>query len=122
MLKKLTLKKLKEKLEEQKKEIENQLKSFAQENKKIKGDWKTKYPRFNGGAGGQLLEQASDEVEAYVSLLPIEHNLEIRLKDINEALEKIKKGKYGICEKCKKPISLRRLNVFPAARTCSKCK
>lgn len=122
MLKKQDIQKLKQKLEERKKELESQLQSFATEDKEVKGDWDTKYPRLDGGAGSQQLEQASDEVEAYVNLLPVEHTLEEQLRDIEQALTKIKKGKYGKCEKCDKPISLRRLQAFPAAKTCSRCK
>jgi len=121
-MKKKLLQELKEKLEKDKIMIEEELRRFAQQDKKIKGDWDTKYPKFNGGAGGQLLEEAADEVEEYVNLLPVEHSLELRLRDINLALEKIKKGKYGKCEKCKKNIEEERLKICPEARLCSKCQ
>lgn len=122
MIKKTILKHLKEKLEKEKKEIESQLKSFAKEDKKLKGDWDTKYPRMNGGVGSQRLEEASDEVETYATLLPIEYSLENQLKDINLALKKIRKGSYGKCEKCGQQISLKRLEAFPAAKLCTRCK
>jgi RNA polymerase-binding transcription factor DksA len=54
--------------------------------------------------------------------LPLEHSLEIKLKNINLALEKIGKEKYGVCEKCKKEIEEDRLMVYPDARFCLKCK
>jgi len=110
-------KKQKEKLEKEMISIENSLKKFATKDKKTKGDWNTKFPEFNSND----LDEAADEVEEYESLLPIEFSLENRLKDINIALEKIKKGKYGICEKCKKEISKERLEIFPEARRCAKC-
>ncbi len=114
---------LKKKLEKQKEDIEKQLEKFATEDKKLKGDWDTRFPRFNGNeTGHSALEQAADEVEEYTTLLPIEHNLELRLKNINSALEKIKKGDYGICEKCGNPIPAERLEAFPEAKTCAKCK
>ncbi len=113
---------LKEKLEKTRAAIEQELQKFAKEDKKLKGDWDTKYPKFNGGVGGQILEDAADQVEEYVTLLPIEHNLELRLKNINSALEKTKKGKYGKCEKCAKKIKEERLAVYPEARLCSKCQ
>jgi len=112
------IKEAKEKLEKGKKTIESELERFAKKDDKLKGDWDTRYPKFDGGH----LEEAADEVEEYSTLLPIEYNLEIRLKNINSALEKIKKNKYGFCEKCKKPISIKRLEVYPEATTCSKCK
>ena len=116
------LKKIKEKLEKEKKLVETELEHFAKKDKKLKGDWDTKYPKFNGGVGSQALEEAADQVEEYVTLLPIEHNMELRLQNINLALEKIKKGKYGKCEKCGKKISKNRLEVFPEARVCARCR
>jgi len=116
------LKELKEKLEKGKSSIEAELEKFARKDGKLKGDWDTKYPQFNGGVGSQALEDAADQVEEYVTLLPIEHNLELRLQSINSALEKIKKGKYGKCEKCKKKIAEERLKVYPEAKMCTKCE
>lgn len=115
------LKELKKKLEKEKTQIEEELKRFAKKDEKLPGDWDTRFPKWDGGAGGSALETAADEVEEYSTLLPVEHALELRLKNINLALEKIEKEKYGICEKCGKPISLRRLKVYPAARLCLKC-
>ena len=113
---------LKEKLEKEKKDLVEQLKTFATEDKKVKGDWDTRFPHRDGETGGGALEKEADEVEEYSTLLPIEHSLEKRLKDVNLALEEIKKSNYGICENCKEPISIKRLKVFPSARTCLQCK
>lgn len=119
---KKTILKLKEKLEKEKISLEKELEKFARKDKNLEGDWDTKYPRFNGGVGSQVLETAADEVEEFATLLPLEYNLELKLKEINLALEKIKKGIYGRCEKCGKKIALTRLKIFPEARTCRKCK
>lgn len=117
------LKRIKERLEKEKSQIEEDLKKFAKKDEKMPGDWDTRFPRFNGGeAGSAALEKAADEVEAYEALLPIEYTLETKLKNIALALEKIKKGKYGICEKCGKQIPISRLKVFPEARFCLSCK
>jgi len=121
MTKKL-LSELKEKLEKQKISIEAELGKFARKDKKLKGDWDTRYPKFNGGAGSQALEDAADQVEEYVTLLPIEHSMELQLQNINSALAKIKKGVYGICEKCNKKISEEKLRVYPESTECGKCK
>ncbi|MFC1629944.1 TraR/DksA family transcriptional regulator [Patescibacteria group bacterium] len=113
---------LKVMLEKEKEKLENQLNSFAKKDKNQKGDWDTSFPHFNKGVGSQGLEEAADEVEEYMNLLPIEANYELRLKAINSALEKIKKGKYGNCEKCEKPISQERLKAYPEAQLCVKCR
>lgn len=112
---------LKKALEKEKSDIEEQLKKFATKDEKLPGDWDTRFPNFNAGQGSSGMETEADEVEEYSTLLPIEHNLEIRLGNINSALEKIEKGKYGICEKCGKKIEEERLLVCPEAKTCLKC-
>ncbi len=112
------LSQLKGKLEKGKKTLEKELSSFAKKDIKPKGDWDTRYPKFNGGK----LDEEAQEVEKYISLLPVEHTLELRLRNMNVALEKIKKGKYGICEKCRKKISIERLKICPEARFCKKCQ
>lgn len=111
------LKESKEKLEKDKLAIENELKKFAKKDNKLAGDWDTRFPKLDGGN----LEEAADEVEEYGNLLPQEYNLELRLQNINSALEKIKNNKYGICEKCKKEIPIERLKISPEARFCLKC-
>ncbi|OGZ27249.1 MAG: hypothetical protein A2365_01495 [Candidatus Nealsonbacteria bacterium RIFOXYB1_FULL_40_15] len=116
------LKELEEKLEKQKEELEKHLSRFASKDQEMKGDWDTKYPKMAPGAtGSQALEEAADEVEAYSNMLPVEHNMELRLKDVELALGKMKKGNYGICENCKKEMDEERLKVYPEARFCLDC-
>lgn len=40
----------------------------------------------------------------------------------DEAFERLKKGDYGICKDCKKPIPLARLEAVPFADRCVDCK
>lgn len=115
------LKELKEKLEKEKTALEEQLKTFAEKDPDLKGDWDTKFPKFDGEFGGAALETAADEVEEYEARLPVEHSLEIRLRNIGLALEKMKKNQYGKCEKCGKGIDEERLKVCAEARFCLKC-
>ena len=115
--------KIKIKLEQEKKEIEARLKKFANKDKNLKDDWDTRFPSFNGKESGSAsLEQAADEVEEYSNLLPVEHSLELKLKNINSALNKIKSKKYGICDKCQKKIEKERIKAYPEAQYCLKCK
>lgn len=116
------LKELKENLEKARTAAEEQLKTFAEKDPRVKGDWDSKYPRFDDETGSSALEIASDEVEEYGTRLPVEFSLEIRLRDINLALGKMKKGKYGRCEKCGKKIDEKRLKVCPEARPCLQCQ
>jgi RNA polymerase-binding protein DksA len=44
------------------------------------------------------------------------------LMAVNEALRKLYRNEYGVCESCGKPISRARLEAVPAARLCVSCK
>ena len=116
MNKKLT-DKLKTKLEEQKKSLEEELKSFAKEDKNLKHNWDARYPNRENGN----MEEEADEVQEYDNLLSLEHSLELKLKDVNFAFEKIKKNGYGKSDNCEKKIEEERLKAVPEAKLCMKC-
>jgi RNA polymerase-binding protein DksA len=44
------------------------------------------------------------------------------LMEINEALRRLYRGEYGICESCGNPIAKARLEAVPQARLCRDCK
>ncbi len=108
----------KSKLEIQKNSLTTELKSFAKKDDVPKGDWETKYPNRENGN----MEEEADEVQEYGNMLPVEYSLELKLRNVNLALEKIGKGQYGKCEKCGKEIEEKRLQAVPEARFCMKCK
>ena len=114
---KITINTLQEKLVTEKTSLEKQLANFAKKDPEIKDNWNTKYPSKERGSK----EEEADEAGEYENLLSLEQNLEMRLKDINMALEKITKNIYGICEKCGKEINEARLMVCPEARFCMNC-
>jgi len=113
---KIIEKELEEKLLEEKNNLEKELSEFAVKDPKVKGDWDAKFPNYGDMNSNQ--DENSDEVEEYAADVAVEHTLELRLKDIDDALEKIKKGTYGKCEKCGGEISLERLKANPEARFC----
>lgn len=113
------LEKIKKKLEQEKTSLEEQLSRFAQKDKKLEGDWDTKFPEMDSDKGS--LEDRAEGIEEYERLLPVEYALEKRLSNINLALKKIEKGDYGTCENCQKIISKERLSAAPEARLCLKC-
>ncbi|QQG44143.1 MAG: TraR/DksA C4-type zinc finger protein [Candidatus Roizmanbacteria bacterium] len=45
-----------------------------------------------------------------------------RLKDIDLALDKLAKKRYGQCERCVKMIPMPRLKLIPEARYCIECE
>ncbi len=54
-------------------------------------------------------------------LLSLNENERVRLQEVDEALDRIESGTYGICEECGGPISLKRLEVRPVAKYCVPC-
>lgn len=124
MIKKDFFKKIEEKLEKEKEILENELKNFSKKDKGSAENWNTSFPEWNKNeeTGDSFSETNADEFEEYDALLSVEYALEIKLRDINSALRKLKQGRYGICEKCQKNISQNRLRICPDARFCLKCK
>ncbi len=55
-------------------------------------------------------------------LLSLNENERLRLQEVDEALDRIENGTYGICEECGGPIGLKRLEVRPIAKYCVPCK
>jgi DnaK suppressor protein len=119
---KKNIEEFKQKLEQEKNSLEEQLKKFATKDQNLKGDWDTKFPKLDSNVSGSAsLEAAADEVEEYSTLLPQEHSMEIKLQNISSALEKINNGRYGTCEKCQKEIPAERLKVSPESKFCLDC-
>ena len=54
-------------------------------------------------------------------LLSLSENERTRLQEVDEALDRIANGTYGICEECGEPIGLKRLDVRPVAKYCVPC-
>lgn len=44
------------------------------------------------------------------------------LKKVNEALDRIDQGIFGLCESCDEPIEIKRLEARPTATLCIACK
>ena len=109
-----TLNELKKTLEKEKALLAEELRSFAQPDKNVKGDWDAKYQDL-----GDSWDENSQEVTEYATRLPLEHELEVRLQNVTDALEKITNNTYSICEKCGEVISIERLKAEPSARVCT---
>jgi len=70
---------------------------------------------------GDEIDLATDEIsrELDARITMRQHR---QLKEIEDALERIRLGEYGNCEECGEPIPVQRLRLFPAARLCVKCQ
>ncbi len=74
-----------------------------------------------GGWQGDLMDQASADVEAELQILLHQGDLHLS-RAIEEALARIRRGKFGVCETCNQPISRARLKAVPWTRHCRECK
>lgn len=73
-------------------------------------------------------EGSVDEVEAAADGSQHEINSQLaalesrELKQIEHAIQRIRKGRYGTCEKCDDRIPLARLKALPFTQLCVKCQ
>ncbi|MEK7615916.1 MAG: TraR/DksA C4-type zinc finger protein [Patescibacteria group bacterium] len=110
---------LKKSLLQEKAALEAQLSQIAKKNPAVKGDW-TSVPQDISDPADSLDEKAQT-VTNLEERRAIEQNLELRLKEIDETLEKLDKGSYGICSNCNLPIDKKRLIAKPAVKFCIVC-
>jgi RNA polymerase-binding transcription factor DksA len=114
------LKQFEEKLKAEKVELEGELSEIAKTDPRSHGGWEP--------TAGAMDIDSADENEMADKFEEIEENagiadkLEKQLEEVDIALDKIKEGKYGICEKCGKPIEKERLEANPSARISIKHK
>lgn len=80
------------------------------------GDWQGASVGFEGEESDP--NDVADQIEELATNIPLVEELEVRHKDVEEALEKIAQGTYGLCEEGGEEIPLDRLEANPAARTC----
>lgn len=99
---------LKEMLLNRRREIFDRLRQFE-------SDWKTLQERE---IEQEEEAQKSDFTSLYDHLDKFETE---QIEAIDLALFKMAVGKFGVCESCKKPMSLKRLEALPEARLCRRC-
>ncbi|MEK6777595.1 MAG: TraR/DksA C4-type zinc finger protein [bacterium] len=77
------------------------------------------------GAQNENLPELGDQ-----AMVEIDSNFLLRLKDrekrlltkIDQALDRIEKGTFGICEECGQEIGAKRLEARPVTTMCIECK
>ena len=104
----------KQKLQEEKARLEKELATIGRINPDNPSDWEA-VPVDPGSRESDPNDRA-DSIEDYETNTAILKHLEIQLDE--DALSKMEKGTYGICEVSGHPIEEGRLNANPAARTC----
>ena len=74
-----------------------------------------------GGLEGDLIDCANADAEAELQIRL--HQTDSRLlRAIEEALGRIRRGTFGVCQTCKQPISKARLEAVPWTHLCRECK
>jgi len=102
----------KTKLLEEKAELEEELKEVAQ--KEPGQTWSPSSGVMDIDAADD--NEVADKFEEYEGNKGVMEKLEKQLEEVDLALNKIKDGRYGICEICQKPIEKERLEANPSAR------
>lgn len=115
-------KKLKKELLKNKKRLEQGLSRIAKKKPGSEIDWEAQFPEMNVEVSEDLLEDSAKKREEYEVRRFLEQTLELKLKKVNEALGKIERGEYGVCERCGKEIEKERLEAVPEAKYCKLCK
>jgi DnaK suppressor protein len=75
----------------------------------------------SGGDKGDLVDHAAAALEAEVQMRLRETDSRL-LRAIDEALGRIERNAFGLCQTCMKPISAARLDAVPWSRSCRNCK
>ncbi len=106
-----------------KKTIAKFRKILLKEREQIVGDVKqiVESSKEMGQDGTQDIGDEAANIYNKQVLLSLNENERTRLKEVDESLDRIGNGSYGICEECGGPINLKRLEVRPVAKYCVPC-
>ncbi len=102
-------------LREYKKQLEEDRRKLIKE---VKKDEKPE----DFGSDVDDFDEEKNEAEALGNQLAVSQAIKERVNEIDAALNKIRMGKYGICEKCGRQIGVEVLKVSPESRLCKNCK
>lgn len=109
-LDKKTLQRLKKVLLKDREEIIGEVKQIFESSKEM------------GQDGIQDIGDEAANIYNKQILLSLNESERLHLQEVDEALDRIGNGSYGICEECEGPIGLKRLEVRPVAKYCVPCK
>lgn len=81
-----------------------------------------KKPVDMGSDVESTFDAKTDETEENVANAGMVETLKRRAHRVDDALVKMDKGTYGVCEKCGKEIEAQLLEIDPESRYCRACK
>lgn len=105
-------------LEEEKKNLENELSAIAKCDE-VTGIWHA-VPESQSAPEADENDMASRS-EDFEERSAIVDTLGKRLRDIQDAMKRIEENNFGKCETCSDAIEEERLNVNPSSRKCMIC-
>ena len=108
----------KNKIEEEKKLLREELEKVGRRNPDNPRDWEAVPADRDTSQADE--NTVADGIEDYEGNMAIVNTLETRYQDLRSALDKIKHGTYGLCQVCEEEIEVERLEANPSARTCKK--
>ena len=88
----------------------------------------SEFQKVSAGARMRDAEDAKDPVDLADSSYSADYSIARgetitrQIKEIDEAMARIREGSYGICAQCGEEIPEGRLQVRPIARFCAQCK
>jgi len=109
--------KFKTMLQEEQANLESELSTLGVKNPERAGDW---IPTESESEIDRADEtEVADTIETLENNSAIMTQLETRLAEVKDALDRIEKGTYGTCMVCNAEIEEERLEANPAASTCT---
>jgi len=78
-------------------------------------------PEIDQMTYGSQAEAASDVFEQ-ARALALRQHLEAQLREVEDAIQRVHRGRQGICEACGAEIPAERLAVLPEAKLCIHCQ
>jgi DnaK suppressor protein len=109
-MRKVFLKRARERLDAMKQEILREIDAGIREGRETDKD-----------EGMDAYDLASEEREREISMILSDRERD-KLQAIEEATERIEEGTYGVCESCESDIAEGRLEAMPFTRLCVTCQ
>ena len=109
-VRKAFLKQAKERLQEMKAQVMSGIRADLKEGRE-----------GNKDDGMDTYDVATEERDREISMLMSDRDRQ-KLGAIEEALERIEDGSYGICDSCEEEIPVDRLKAMPFTRLCVQCQ
>lgn len=121
MIDQQTLNELKTALLKERDLLTKELETIAAPDPNLPGDWDVKHEEWEENEitsdeeleGGVSVNESDEDMKNKA----LSDRLELKLKEVNDALARIENGTYGICGICQKEIPIERLKANPAAST-----